>query len=323
MSINLPDEARAFVNWLLHATNLTRPKLKVLYDVYGRNPQKEKSLPQFSGYSNSQPVRVGNQASQQDQMDIYGEVICAAVTVFSDAQQIDLDTQRMLKEFGDYICDHWDQEDAGMWEVRGKKEYYTHSLLLCWAGLNGLMELNSKGLLKKIQLDKIKTAHQRIAQSLGDLAWNEDMQTYTATLRGETVDANTLLLPRYQFIPAGSGRMQKTYQRIKEHLSSSSALLYRNHNQDEGAFILCSLWAVEYLALGGGRLEEAQELFEHVLSYANDVGLLSEELDPSTGDQLGNFPLAFSHAGVINAAVAIKKRKKQEGTMVSAEKAQV
>jgi GH15 family glucan-1,4-alpha-glucosidase len=321
VNIGLHEEAQAFVNWLLHATNLTRPKLKVLYDIYGRHPHPEKTLSQFKGYLDSRPVRIGNSAVRQEQLDIYGEVIGASVNILTDAQEIDRETQQMIKELGDYICQHWDEEDAGMWEVRGVKEHYTHSLLLCWAGLNGLMELHAKGLLQKLP-NKIEDVHQRITQAL-DLAWNENLQAYAATLRGEGIDANALLLPWYKFIAADDIRMRQTYQCIKQELASSNGLLYRNRNQDEGVFILCSLWAVEFLALGGGALEEAEELFEYILSFANDVGLISEELDPATRDLLGNFPLAFSHSGVINAAVAIEKRRAKESIETHAGKARV
>jgi GH15 family glucan-1,4-alpha-glucosidase len=323
MSLGLCDEARAFVDWLLHATNLTRPRLKVLYDVYGRKPPAEKTLDQLEGYFHSKPVRTGNQAAEQDQLDVYGEVICAAANIFADAERMDQETQKMLKEFGDYICGHWDQDDAGMWEVRGRREYFTHSLLLCWAGLKSLMELHGKGLIKKLPLEKIQSQHGIITQMLQTTAWNEPLQSFTGTLHGQGVDANLLLLPWYKCVAPDDPRMQSTYRRIKQELASSNGLLYRNHDQDEGVFLLCSLWAAEFLASGGGSLEEAEELFELVLSYANDVGLLSEEGDPSNGHQLGNFPLAFSHAGLINAAVAIAKREQEEGAGISSRKVHV
>jgi GH15 family glucan-1,4-alpha-glucosidase len=312
MNLQLRDEAQAFVNWLLHATNLSRPKLKVLYDIYGRRPHSEKTLPELMGYFDSRPVRVGNGAAQQDQLDVYGEVICAAVNIFSDVRQIDGETQHMLQQLGDYICRHWDQDDAGMWEIRGIKEHFTHSLLLCWAGLQGLLDLHQKGLLPKLSLNKIRITHERLTRALSTLAWSDERQTFTAVLRGKGVDANLLLLSWYKFIPADDIRMRRTYERLQQELASSNGLLYRNRLFDEGAFILCSLWAVDFLASGGGSLTEAKTLFEHVLSFANDVGLMAEELDPTTGDLLGNFPLAFTHAGIINAAAVIEKRKAKD-----------
>jgi GH15 family glucan-1,4-alpha-glucosidase len=320
VSIGLKEEAQAFVSWLLHTTNLTRPKLKVLYDVYGRRPQKEKTIDQLKGYLGSKPVRVGNEAQQQEQLDIYGEVICAAVNILSDEHEIDHDTQQMLKELGQYICHNWDKEDAGMWEIRGRREYFTHSILLCWAGLQGLLKLHDKGLLKNLHVHQIHTVSSKIAEAIDKLAWNDQMQTFTSTLRGTDVDANLLLLPWYKF-PTEYERFEKTYQCIRGQLSAKNTLLFRNRDMNEGVFILCSLWAVEYLAQGGGTLEEAEELFERVLSYSNEVGLLSEEIDPVTGDLLGNFPLAFTHSGLINAALAIDKRKIQDASVLESRKA--
>jgi GH15 family glucan-1,4-alpha-glucosidase len=308
LHIGLRDEAQSFVGWLLHATNLTRPKLKVLYDVYGRKPQKEKTLDRLRGYFDSQPVRVGNQAQQQEQLDIYGEVICGAVNLLTNAKEIDHDTQKMLRDWGKYICQHWQQDDAGMWEVRGNKENFTHSALLCWVGVEGLLKLHDKSLLKNLDVGKLQEVSANIARAINTSAWSEDLQTYTSTLRGTDLDANLLLLSWYDF-PMPPGRFEKTYQAICKNLSAENKLLYRNRHADEGVFILCSLWAVQYLASGGGSLEEARALFEHILGYANDAGLLSEELDPKTGELLGNFPLAFTHSGVINAAMAIEKGK--------------
>jgi GH15 family glucan-1,4-alpha-glucosidase len=317
LNVGLREEAQSFVSWLLHTTNLTRPKLKVLYDVYGRKPQKEKTLKGFKGYMNSEPVKVGNQAYEQEQLDIYGEVICGAASVLSDAKEIDSDTQRMLKQFGQYICKNWAEEDSGMWEVRGRKEHFTHSVLLCWSGLQALLKLSHKGQLKNLDVERIQTTSQKMAKAIDGLAWNQQLETFTSTLRGTDLDANLLLLSWYKF-PTESKRLEKTYQAIQRYLSAENKLLFRNRDMNEGVFILCSLWAVQYLAQGGGALKEAQELFEYILSYTNEEGLLSEELDPATGDLLGNFPLAFTHSGIINAAVAIENRERQEGLTVGA-----
>jgi GH15 family glucan-1,4-alpha-glucosidase len=144
------------------------------------------------------------------------------------------------------------------------------------------------------------------------LACNEQMQSFAFKLRGNQVDANLLLMPLYGFLPFDSIQMRQTYERIRNDLGAGKGLFYRNREQEEGAFLLCSFWAVEYLARGGGSLEEAKILFEDVLKHVNDVGILSEEVDPTTGDLLGNFPLTFSHLGLVNAILAIDQREKQE-----------
>ncbi|MCR4337422.1 MAG: glycoside hydrolase family 15 protein, partial [Candidatus Omnitrophica bacterium] len=312
LTLNLKNEAKAFVNWLLHATSLTRPELKVLYDVYGRHPPRERVLKDIQGYGGSRPVRLGNAAFDQKQLDLYGEVIYAAKMVLSEESRVDRETQKMLRGLGRFICDHWHEEDAGMWEIRGQKEHFTHSLLLCWVGLKALRELNADHLLSLSvkEFNKIITTQAEISKMIRKLSWNENLNSDAATLRGRDVDANLLLLSLYDFYSSMDFDMKSTYQRVREHLSANEYLFYRNQNQKEGAFILCSFWAIEYLAKGGGTLAEAKNMFERVMNCANDLGLLSEEIDPTTKDLLGNFPLAFSHLGVMSAAIAINKREK-------------
>jgi GH15 family glucan-1,4-alpha-glucosidase len=311
MALGLSQEAKAFVNWLLHSTNLSRPKLNVLYEVYGRKPRKERVQNEWAGFGNSKPVRFGNEAATQEQMDLYGEVIHGAYIVLRNEEKIDRETQRMLRELGEYICRHWQDPDAGMWEVRGRKEYFTHSLLMCWTGLHDLRLLHDKGLLSRLKVDQVHGIEDQIAASIAQTAWNEDSRSFASRLQGSEVDANLLLMPWYGFLAFDSAVMRQTYERIQEELATSEGLLYRNREQDEGVFMLCALWAVEYLARGGGSLDEARALLETVIACLNDVGLLAEEFDPSTGEQLGNFPLAFSHLGLINAVLAIDERTKR------------
>jgi GH15 family glucan-1,4-alpha-glucosidase len=251
MEIGYSAEADAFVNWLLHATHLTRPKLNVLYDVHGRRPQKEKTVP-WRGYFGSRPVRFGNEASEQMQMDLYGEVISAANRIFRREKEIDQTGKNLLKELGDYICDHWREKDAGIWEIRGRVEHFTHSKVLCWAGLNALEELREKSVLCYHGIEKIKSVRDQIFEEIHSKAWNERLQTYTSTLDGDQVDADLFVLPWYKFVSYESPRMRKTYERIKERLSAPNGLFYRNKDEDEGPFLFCSLAAAAYLAGGGG-----------------------------------------------------------------------
>ncbi len=305
MNLNLKNEANAFVNWLLHSTVLSRPKLHVLYNVYGGIPPREREDAQFRGYFDSKPVRFGNAAMGQDQMDLYGEVIRGAYYVLKDEDKIDHDTQRLLKDLGEYICAHWQEPDAGMWEVRGKKEYFTHSLVTCWAGLHDILEMHRRGLIQKVDANRFTEAMNKIAQLIHQTAWNDQMKSFTSKLRGEQVDANLLLMPWYGFLPFDSPKMRQTYDRIKQDLGAKNGLFFRNREIDEGAFLLCSFWAVEYLARGGGTPAEAKRLLDDVLQHANNVGIWSEEIDPATGDFLGNYPLTFSHLGLVNAILAI------------------
>jgi GH15 family glucan-1,4-alpha-glucosidase len=181
--------------------------------------------------------------------------------------------------------------------------------------MNNLLHLHDSGLLKDLNYDKIKHTRDQIRHEIETRGWNEELQTYTAIYGGKEVDSSLLLIPKFEFAPADSPRMQSTYTRIREKLSAGPGLLYRYRDDlspGEGAFGICCFWAAEFLALGGGSLEEAQEEFRRVLHYANDLGLYGEEIDPATGDILGNFPQGFTHIGLINTALTMVDRQTRE-----------
>jgi GH15 family glucan-1,4-alpha-glucosidase len=301
-------DAEAFVSWLLHTTRLTRPRLHTLYDVYGEEIAPERRLPHLSGYDGSHPVHIGNAASDQFQLDVYGEVIEAVSHFFSEEEEIDREAQKMLRQYGDYICRHWCEPDNGMWESRGEQRLYTHSRLLCWVALDRLIDLHRRGRIKKLPLEKLTQTRERIRTDIEQRGWNQELQAYTQVLGGETLDANVLLLAIYSFEEASSERMRKTHERLREKLSPKPGLLYRNESsteKGEGAFGICSFWEADFLARSGD-LEEAHRVFETALGYANEVDLFAEQIHPETGDALGNFPQAFTHLGLINAALSLR-----------------
>ena len=307
-ALGYDDDAEAFVSWLLHATRLTRPRLHTLYDVYGKKIVPERALPHLSGYAQSRPVRLGNAASDQFQLDIYGEVIEAVSHFFGEQNEIDREAQKMLRQYGEYICGHWCEPDNGMWESRDAQRLYTHSRLLCWVALDRLIDLHRRGRIKKLPLEKLRQTRERIRSDIEQRGWNQKLQAYTQVLDGEALDANTLLLAIYGFEDARSKRMRKTHERLREKLSPKPGLLYRNERstaRGEGAFGICSFWEADFLARTGD-LEEAHRVFETALGYANDVDLFAEQIDPETGDALGNFPQAFTHLGLINAAHSLR-----------------
>jgi GH15 family glucan-1,4-alpha-glucosidase len=303
------DDAAAFVDWLLHSTRLTRPELRVVYDVFGEFPPDERVVPRMRGYADSRPVRVGNAAMDQLQLDVYGEVVEAVSHFMADTQKLDRDVQAMLRQCAKYVCDHWREPDNGMWEERDQRRHYTHSRLMCWVALDRLLQMQARGQLKGISVEKCAAEKQRIRDDIGQHAWNDKLQAYVQACGDDTVDASALLLAYHGFEEACSERMQRTYQRILERLAPRHGLMYRNEqskNRHEGAFAVCSFWGVDFLARSG-KLNEAHETFEATLHYANDMALFAEEIDPETGDALGNFPQAFTHLGLINAALSLNK----------------
>ena len=304
-------EAEAFVSWLLHSTRLTQPRLRVLYDVYGNTPARERELRHLGGHLGSRPVRVGNAAAEQLQLDVHGEVIDAVVHFVRRGGRLDGETERMLVAFGNYVCQRWSEPDEGIWEPRSGRRHHTHSLVLCWVALDNLVALHEQGHLAGTPVERFARTREQIRREVETRAWNPRRRAYTAELDGDDLDASTLLLAWYGFESASSERMRLTYARIREELGAGGGLLYRYRSPDspgEAAFGICSFWGAEYLALGGGSAEEAQALLETLCGYANEVGLFAEEIDPVRRVAVGNFPQAFTHVGLVNAALSLSRR---------------
>jgi GH15 family glucan-1,4-alpha-glucosidase len=309
------EEAKGFVGWLLQATRLTQPELRILYDVHGNKPNSERILDHLAGFAGSRPVRIGNAAVDQLQLDVYGEVIHAATELVRRQGDLDRETRGMLRAFGEFVCRNWQRPDEGIWEPRSGKGHNTYSRVLCWAALDRLIELYSKGHLPRAPASRFAENRELIRRDVETRAWNSTLRSYVGRLDGDRLDASLLLLPWYGFEKASSERMRQTYSRIREHLGAGGGLLHRYRSKDspgEGAFGICSFWGAEYLALGGGTTEEAQDTFERLCAFANDVGLFAEEIDPATGHALGNFPQAFTHVGLINAALSLARRLEGE-----------
>lgn len=309
--LGFSDEAEAFVSWLLHSTRLTQPALRILYDLFGREPGAERELPHLAGHEGSRPVRVGNAASGQVQLDVYGEVIDAVMQLVRHGGRLDRETEGMLAAFGEYVCQHWEQPDEGIWEQRSGRRQNTHSKVLCWSALDNLIQLHDMGYVRRMPRARFVYNRELLRAQVEQRGWNSRLRAYTAQLDGDELDASTLLLAWHGFDAAGSERMRETYARIREQLGVGDGLLLRYRgpeSEGEGAFGICGFWGAEFLALGGGRLEEATELFERLCGYGNDLGLYGEEIDPATGAALGNFPQAFTHVGLINAALSIGRR---------------
>jgi GH15 family glucan-1,4-alpha-glucosidase len=308
------DDAAAFVDWLLHATRLTRPKLRVVYDVFGESPPPEHVLSHLHGHRESRPVRVGNAASEQTQLDVYGELVEAVSRFFDKRERLDRDVQGMLRGAGEYVCEHWREHDNGIWEERHQLRPYTHSRLMCWVTLDRLLRMHARGQIRRLDTARCGAERENIRKEIEQRAWNSQLASYTQACGSDTMDATVLLFPYHGFESANSQRMQQTYARVRERLVPRRGLVYRyeqSRDRHEGAFAVCSFWEVDFLARSE-KAEEAREVFEAALGFANDVDLFAEEIEPDTGEALGNFPQAFTHLGVINAALALYDRSQAE-----------
>jgi GH15 family glucan-1,4-alpha-glucosidase len=314
-SLGYEDEAEAFVSWVLHATRLTWPELHVVYDVFGESKIPERELSHLEGYAGSSPVRVGNDAHGQLQLDVYGEVLDAAAQFAQRGGRFDSETVRFLEGLGHTICNQWRRPDEGIWEGRSGRFHHTHSKVLCWAGLDRLIEMQKKGQIE-IPVQKFRAEREAIRSEIESLGYNSELRSYTQTFDGEDPDASLFTLPFYGFIDAKDPRMRSTCAYLHEQLGRGALIFrYLTTSGDglpsgEGAFGVCSFWAVECLARSGD-VDGAKHAFEELLNYANDLGLLSEEIDPDSGLLLGNFPQAFTHVGLINAAFSLQEYSKQ------------
>ena len=307
------DDAEAFVDWLLHATRLNRPQLRVVYDVFGERPSSERELLYLHGYAGSRPVRIGNAASEQVQLDLYGEVVDAVWHFIGETETPDRDVQKMLRQCAEYICERWQEPDNGIWEERDQRRHYTHSRLMCWVALDRILKMQARGQLHGISVGKCESERKRIREEIETRCWNPELEAYMQACGSNVSDASALLLAYHGFEEASSQRMQKTHQRIRDRLVPRPGLVHRNEqskDRHEGAFAVCSFWEADFLALSGN-LSEAAEVFEAALAYANDVDLLAEEIDPESGDALGNFPQGFTHLGLINAALSLRDCEKR------------
>jgi GH15 family glucan-1,4-alpha-glucosidase len=307
LAIGCPAEAEAFFWWLMHASHLSHPRLHVLYKLGGGVSAREETL-SLNGYRGSRPVRVGNAAAVQRQLDVYGELFQTVSLYARVGNDIDPDFGRRLAKTADLVCDIWREPDSGIWEVRSEPVHFTQSKMSCWTALARAAELAEDGQIPSSHATRWRREAEEIERFVETRCWSDEMQSYTRFAGARELDAGLLL---GVLMPYGLGREERlkaTVDAVRRELGSGP-LLYRYTGQDgleghEGFFLTCSFWLVEALARIG-RLEEAGSMMEELLLLANDVGLYAEEIEPVSGEFLGNFPQALVHLALISAAVAI------------------
>ena len=309
LRVGCADEAEAFFWWLMQASQLTRPRLQVLYRLDGGPEAPERTL-DLRGYRDSRPVRVGNAAVDQLQLEIYGGVFEAASLYAGAGRHIDHDVARRLAAMADLVCEIWGLPDSGIWEVRSEPMHFTQSKMMCWVALDRAVKLAERGYIPDGQADRWRTEAAAIRAFIDGHCWSDRLGSYVRAAGMEELDASILTGALFGYDNVRKGRLSTTIDAIRRDLGRGP-FLYRYLGEDgvsgkEGAFLTCSFWLVEAL-VHAGRTTEAAELMDHLIGLANDVGLYSEEIDPEDGAFLGNFPQALTHLSLIGAAVAFEQ----------------
>jgi GH15 family glucan-1,4-alpha-glucosidase len=308
------DEAEAFVSFMTSSAGgrASERSLQIMYGIAGEHDLTERELPHLRGWRDSAPVRIGNGAWGQTQLDVYGELLNALSLYREQLGELHPEIQRFVADLANTAARRWREADAGMWEMRGEPRHHLSSKVLCWVALDRAIALAPR-LGMHADVERWTVERDEIREAVLTRGWSAARQAYAQSFDSDDLDAAQLLMPILGFLPATDQRMRSTIDAIADDLTQDGLVLrYRNQeglNADgltgeEGTFVICSFWLVSALAKAG-ELERAGALFDLLVSYANDLGLLAEEIDTSNGELLGNFPQAFSHIGLITAAWAI------------------
>ena len=312
------DEARGFLAWLLHAGRLQRPRLPALLTLHGRHVPREQQLPGWVGYLDSVPVRTGNGAADQHQLDGYGWVVHAARVLVQAGHHLYSETWRAVRGFADLVARRWQEPDAGIWEIRSDAAHHVHSKLMGWLALDRALRIADTHRLPARQRRRWSSARDAIAAEVRARGFDPAKAAYVRSYGSTDLDAALLVLPLLGIDDVDSPRVRGTIDAIRAELSAGGPLLYRYPpGRDglpgtEGAFLPCSFWLVQALACIGRR-HEAIELFQTLLDRASPLGLYAEEMDPATGAHLGNYPQTLTHAALIQAALAIRDAHRGPG----------
>jgi alpha,alpha-trehalase len=332
-----PDEANEFFDYMTFsaAGSLDRgDDLQIMFGIGGERDLTERELPQLEGWRGSAPVRVGNDAWKQRQLDVYGELLGAVDRMsdhlFDETRRVgpmaapdkwgaspDLApaTRRFFVQLAETAARRWQEKDQGIWEIRGEPRDFLYSKLMCWVALDRAVALGDS-LDASGRVESWKKIAAGIRESILTKGWSDEANAFAQSFGSDELDASNLMLPLVGFLPADDPRVLATIDATEERLTDSRGLVYRYRSRDglegdEGTFLLCTFWLAQALA-AAGRLARAKAVFERAAAFVNDVGLLAEEIDPETGELLGNFPQAFSHIGLVNAAWAISELERRQ-----------
>ncbi|MFD3934309.1 glycoside hydrolase family 15 protein [Streptomyces sp. NPDC058611] len=308
------DEARAWRAWLLRAVAGDPADLQIMYGIAGERRIPETDLPWLRGYASSAPVRVGNAAVDQLQLDVYGEVIDSLYLARATGLDAEPHAWKLQLALLDFLERNWRRPDEGLWEVRGPRRHFVHSKVMAWVAADRAVRTLEREPSLPGDIERWRAIRDEVHRDVCENGYDPDRNTFTQYYGSRELDAATLLIPRVGFLPPDDPRVVGTVAAVQAELGRSG--LVRRYTTegpsvdglpgDEGAFLACSFWMADALQLIG-REKEARALFERLLSVRNDVGLLAEEYDPIAGRQLGNFPQAFSHVGLVNTALTLAR----------------
>jgi GH15 family glucan-1,4-alpha-glucosidase len=312
-----PHEAGKFFGFLADAaaSQLARgADLQIMFGVGGEHDLSERELKHLAGWRASRPVRVGNGAWEQRQLDVYGELLGAAHRLAGQLGEPDSVTRQFLAAAADMAASRWTEKDQGIWEIRGEPRDFLYSKLMCWVALDRAIALAPQ-LGAEDRTGEWAATRDKIRAAILEHGWNEQAGAFTQAFGSEDLDASSLMLAITGFLPGDAPRMKATIDAIAARLTDERGLVYRYLAHDglaghEGTFLLCTFWLANAQALAG-ELDQATATFGRAMAAINDVGLLAEEVDPGSGEMIGNFPQAFSHIGLINAAWAIAQGQEQ------------
>jgi GH15 family glucan-1,4-alpha-glucosidase len=316
-----PEEAADFVSFMTSSAGGTagaESSLQIMYGIGGEHDLSERELPHLRGWRDSSPVRIGNGAWCQVQLDVYGQLLDTLHRYREALGELHPEIQRFVVDLADTAASRWEERDAGMWEMRGEPRHHLSSKVMCWTALDRAVTL-APALGMHARADYWAAQRDRIRDAVLTRGWSNAREAYAQSFDSDELDAAALLMPIVGFLPATEPRMRATIEAIERELTQDGLVLrYRNEeglNADgltgeEGTFVICSFWLVSCLAKAGD-VERAQSLFDRLAGFANDLGLIAEEIDAMTGELLGNFPQAFSHIGLINAAWEIDQARER------------
>jgi len=315
------DEARDFRDWLFRAVAGDVADLQIMYDLYGGRRLTEYELPWLPGYEGSKPVRVGNAASGQFQLDVFGEVLSAIYLARKSGIAARADGWPIAKAIIEYLEQAWQRPDDGIWEVRGGRRHFTHSKIMAWVAIDRMVKLieefGSGGEESAAMLPHLRSLRERIHEETCARGYNPQLNAFTQSYGSDALDASVLLMPHVGFLPATDPRVKGTVRAVEQTLLRDGFVLRygTEHGTDglpgtEGAFLACSFWLADNYAFAG-RIDEAEALFDRLLGLRNHLGLLAEEYEPSLRRQISNFPQAFSHLALVLTARVIDAQRQQ------------